>query len=199
MDKRDEVSYYPELADSIEQIIKSNISSSSINIKALYLPKNGSNIRSYLEDYIKFNENNVSQSLVEYAKDVPKVRTDIIILADNPTTNKFSIVILEVKLLGSMGLSELSQLIGYGLVTKIKYGILVNIKGGISSDLRNILLTDRDITDIKRSLEKPPFEQLYKTGVMSYNPDTRGFDYIETLSEITIPRLASAIEEELAN
>ena len=185
--------------DCIERIIKSNISSPHIVIKALYLPEYGNNIRSYLDYYIKTSERNVSRALAEYAKDVPKIRTDIIVLADNPRQNKFVITILEVKLLGSMGLSELSQLIGYGLVAKTKYGVLVNINGGISSDLRKILLTDKDITNIKRKLEQSPFEQTYKTGVMSYNPNTKALDYIETLSGITIPKLAGLIEGELLN
>lgn len=194
-----EVSYYPELASSLEDAVRANISDADINVKALFLPTYGNNIRDYLQKYIDSNKNNVSNSLIDFAKSVPKVRTDIILLFDNPVTDKFTIVIVEVKLLNSAGLSEFSQLIGYNLVTKIEYGILVNVGGGISSDLNSILLTDADITKIERIISTPPYKQMHKIGVMSYNSTTKNLDYVETLTGVSIPKLVSEIQSRLSN
>lgn len=193
-----EVDYYPELAVRLEEVISANISDNDINIKAMYLPAYGSQIREFLSKYIASNPNNVSESLREFAKDVPKLRTDMIVLADNPTTNKFTIIIIEVKLLNSAGLSELSQLIGYNLVSKIRYGILINVGGGVSSELQDILITDKDVTEIERKISVSPYAQLHKIGVMSYLPTTKNLDYVETLSGVSIPSLANEIQQELS-
>ena len=193
-----EVSYYPELASSLEETIKANLSSNDINVKALYLPTYGNNIRDYLVYYVEHNKGNVSKSLEVFLKDVPKVRTDTIVLFDNPKTDKFTIVIVEVKLLNSAGLSEFSQLIGYNLVTKIEYGILVNVGGRISTDLNSILISDADVTKIERIISTPPYKQMHKIGVMSYNPSTKNLDYIETLTGVSIPKLVQEIENKLS-
>lgn len=193
-----EVSYYPELASSLEEAIKANLSNENINIQALYLPTFGNNIRDYLDYYIEHNKGNVSNSLIDFSKDIPKVRTDTIVLFDNPTTDKFTIVIVEVKLLSSAGLSEFSQLIGYNLVTKIEYGILVNVGGRVSTDLNSILISDADVTKIERIISTPPYKQMHKIGVMSYNPTTKNLDYIETLTGVSIPKLVQEIENKLS-
>lgn len=194
-----EVDYYPELAERLEEVISANISNPDINIKAMFLPNYGSQIREFLSRYIADNQDNVSKKLVDFAKDVPKLRTDMVVLADNPKTNKFTIVIIEVKLLNSAGLSELSQLIGYNLVSKIQYGILVNVGGGVSKELQDILITDEDVTEIERKISISPYKQLHKIGVMSYIPTTKNLDYVETLSGVSIPSLTSEIEQELSS
>lgn len=193
-----EVSYYPELAASLEETIKANLSNGDINVKALYLPTFGNNIRDYLNYYVEHNRDNASESLRDFSKDVPKVRTDTIVLFDNPKTDKFTIVIVEVKLLNSAGLSEISQLIGYNLVTKIEYGILVNVGGRISTDLNSILLSDADVTKIERIISTPPYKQMHKIGVMSYDPSTKNLNYIETLTGVSIPKLVQEIENKLS-
>lgn len=193
-----EVSYYPQLAASLEKIFTSNLTNNAINVKALYLPKYGSQVRSFLTRYIEMNIGNVSESLIEFSHDVPKLRTDIVLLFDNPKTNKFKLVIVEVKLVSSAGLSELSQLIGYSLVTKIEYGLLVNIDGGISSELKDILLTDIDISQIQRLKSDTTDVTEYRYGVLGFNSTTEGFDYIETLSRNSIPSLTERIEKEIS-
>lgn len=193
-----EVSYYPQLAESLENIFSSNLTNSSINMKALYLPEHGSQVRSFLKKYIEMNPGNVSESLIKFSLDVPRLRTDIVILFDNPKTNKFKLVIVEVKLVTSAGLSELSQLIGYSLVTKIEYGVLVNINGSISSELKDILLTDIDISKIQRLDSKSSNKTEYKYSVLGYNSNTNNFNYIETLSRSSIPSLTEQLENEIS-
>ncbi|HMH70258.1 MAG TPA: hypothetical protein VK502_02570 [Candidatus Saccharimonadales bacterium] len=192
-----EVAYYPELAEYLEKTIKANLTNSSIIVKGLYLPEYGSQVRSFLSHYISQNKENVSESLKLFAQDVPKLRTDIVILLDNPSTNKFEMIIIEAKLLGSAGLTELSQLIGYSLVTKIKYGLLINIKGGASNELAHILETDLDLALVDRKLTDPPYEVIHKIGMMTYNPDTANLTSIETSSVKSLPQLVQEIESSI--
>lgn len=193
-----EVDYYPELAKRLRELFAANFANEDINIEVMFLPEFGSQLREYLTNYIARNNGNVSEALKTFARGVPKLRTDMVILADNPETNKCAMVIVEVKLLNSAGLSELSQLIGYNLVSKVKYGILVNVGGGISPELQDILLADADVTEIERKISVPPYTQQHKIGVMSYIPSTGNLEYIETLSGVSIPSLASEIEQELS-
>ena len=61
--------------------------------------------------------------------------SNISILLENKENGKFDIVIFEIKKVKKMGLSELSQLIGYCLVSKVKFGVLVNVDTAISHNL----------------------------------------------------------------
>lgn len=188
-----EVDYYPELSEVLENTIKANISDPNITVKALYLPEYGSNIRSFLAKYLESDGVIVSDSLRLYAEDVPKLRTDIIVLLDNPTTNKFQIIVVEAKLLGAAGLTELSQLIGYCLVTKAGYGLLINVNGGASNELTTILNQDLDLTKIERKLTHQPFETTHKIGVMTYSSETRNLSYIPTSALKSLPQVIQEI------
>lgn len=193
-----EVDYYPQLATSLEKVFLSNIINNDINVKALYLPDYGSQVRSFLTKYIEMNSGNVSEALIEFSRDVPKLRTDIVMVFDNPKTNKFKLIVVEVKLVSSAGLSELSQLIGYTLVTNIEYGLLVNINGGISSELKDILLTDIEMSKIQRLHSKSLERTEYGYGVLAYTSSTQNLEYIETLSNNSIPGLTRQLEAEIS-
>lgn len=193
-----EVAYYPELAACLESTIKANLNNPSINVKGLYLPEYGSQIRAFLHRYISENEGTVSESLKVFAEDVPKLRTDIVMLLDNPSTNKFEMIIIEAKLLGSAGLTELSQLIGYSLVTKIKYGLLININGGASNELAHILETDLDLARIERTISDEPFSITHKIGMMTYSSETANLSSIETSSVKSLPQLVEEIEASIS-
>jgi|GEM_PF-453172 len=192
-----EVSYYPQLARDLEAIVASNLQDTNIHVHALYLPRDGSHIRRYLETYIAQHPGEVSDALIECAGDIPKLRTDIVLVFDNPVTNKFQLVIVEVKLVSSAGLSELSQLIGYSLVTKVEYGLLINVNGGISSELKDILLTDIDIAEVTRTLSTSGHSTEYHFGVLGYQSATGNFQYIETLAQHSLPQMVGEIESVL--
>lgn len=112
---------------------------------------------------------------------------------DNPATNKFQIIIVEAKLLGSAGLTELSQLIGYCLVTKAGFGLLINVNGGASNELATILNQDLDLTKIQRKLTHEPFEITHKIGVMSYSSETKNLSYIPTSALKSLPQVIEEI------
>lgn len=192
-----EVAYYPELAKHLEVAITANLTDSSVNIKALYLPTFGSNIRSFLASYLADHALDASDALRKYSLDVPKIRTDIAVVFDNPKTNKFQILLIEAKLLGSAGLTQLSQLLGYCLVTKAEYGLLINIGGGISNELADIIAFDKDVIKIDRTLKAPPFKILHKIGIMSYIPATNGFQYYPTESVGSLPQVVGEIERHI--
>lgn len=190
-----EVDYYPELSEVLENTIKANVNDPNIHIKALYLPEYGSNIRSFLAKYLGEQGVVASDTLKRYAEDVPKLRTDIIVVLDNPKTNKFQIIVVEAKLLGSAGLTELSQLIGYCLVTKASHGLLINVNGGASNELTTILNQDLDLTKIERKLTHEPFETTHKIGVMTYSSETRNISYIPTSALKSLPQVIQEIVE----
>jgi hypothetical protein len=193
-----EVSYYPELSKQLEIVINANLSNGDITVRALYLPFDGSNVRSYLDKYINTPGVNASDSLRQYAIDVPKLRTDVVLVLDNPVTNRFKLVIVEVKLLGSAGLTELSQLIGYSLVTKAEYGLLINVNGGISNELASIMSTDKDLTYIERHLNDTNEQTTTSIGVMSYTQDTYNFEYFPTQAIKSLPHLVETIQNQIS-
>lgn len=193
-----EVAYYPELALCLEEIIRANLTNDDITVRCFYLPNDGHNIRSYLEGYLSDSNHLASRALQEFALDVPKIRTDLAILVDNPVTNKFKIILVEAKLLGSAGLTELSQLIGYCLVTKVTYGILVNINGGVSNELAHILTTDEDVMKIERKLAVEDQSITHKIGVMTYHPQTRNLSYIPTSAINSLPQVIEEIESSIS-
>jgi len=193
-----EVDYYPELSKQLETVIIANLSNGDIKVKALYLPFDGSNVRSYLDKYLNTPHVNASDSLRHYAIDVPKLRTDVVLVFDNPVTNQFKLVIVEVKLLGSAGLSELSQLIGYSLVTKAEYGLLINVNGGVSNELASIMSIDKDLTYIERLINDTDKQTTTSIGVMSYTHDTYNFEYFPTQAIKSLPHLVETIQNQIS-
>jgi len=193
-----EVAHYPQLAESLETAVKANLRATDVQVKVLYLREHGNDIRSFLAHYIQTDGVVASEALKTYAADVPKLRTDLAVLLDNPATNKFSLIIIEAKLLGSAGLTQLSQLIGYCLVTRAPYGLMVNINGGASGELTTILNVDQDIARIQRTLSGPPHEITHKIGFLTYSTETKNLSYVPTSSVTSLPQVVAEIEESLA-
>ena len=125
MRNRNEVSYYPEIQDFIEAQLKSNFLAS--NRRELYVFWGIGELKSNLQRIIKEHPEECSCA-VKFAQRVPPLSLDIFALVTDGT--KFELLILEVKLVKSAGLSEWSQLVGYCLVSGAKYGLLVNIDNG---------------------------------------------------------------------
>ena len=83
----------------------------------------------------------------DFAQRTPPLNLDIFALITDGT--KFELLILEVKLMNSVGLKEWSQLVGYCLVSSSKYGLLLNIDNGASPRLAQILSTEEHLSYIK--------------------------------------------------
>ena len=188
---RNEESYYPEIMNFVKLQIESNFYASKKPLKVYC--KTGE-LRKGLEEIIQ--ENNITvPSILKFAARTPPLSLDIFGLITDGTF--YELLIIEVKLLNSVGLANLSQLIGYCIVSNAQYGILVNVNGGESPRLTELLVNEPNLTCIKRCIP------LYQTtgnandnliiehnlGVMEWDSDTKnliytGYGGIKSLSDL---------------
>lgn len=183
MAKRNEVSYYPEIQNFIEIQLKSNFAAS--NKRELFVFWGIGELKSNMQRIIK--EHPIEcECAIRFANRVPPLNLDIFALITDG--EKFELLILEIKLVKSAGLSEWSQLVGYCLVSGAKYGLLLNIDNGGSSRLYQMLQTERHISDIKTIIGEEQQEHLL--GFMQWNSLTHNFEYsnlgaIKSLSDLS--------------
>lgn len=183
MTKRNEVSYYPEIQQFIEAQLKSNFIAS--NKRELHVFWGIGELRSNLQR-IMAEYPLQCECAKQFINRVPPLNLDIFALVTDGT--KFELLILEIKLVKSAGLSEWSQLVGYCLVSGAKYGLLVNIDNGGSSRLHQLLYTERHISHINTTVND--IEQKHLLGFMEWNSLTQNFQYsnlgaIKSLSDLS--------------
>lgn len=183
MPRRNEVSYYPEIMSFIKDQIESNFRASR---KPLSVYCKTGELKKGLEDIIR--ENNITtQSIIRFAANTPPLSLDIFALITDG--EKYELLIIEVKLLNSVGLTQLSQLIGYCIVSNAQYGLLINVDGGESSRLTDLIMNEPDLTHIVRSLKYKNEIVETNLGVMewdsrSHNLTYTGYGKIRTISEL---------------
>lgn len=182
-----EEEYYQEIARDFIKYLSANLENSEkYTIKPL-IGEVGSALKTLI-----CNGYQASDSLQKFSREVHQLHLDISILIENNENHLFELIVIEVKRVKRIGLSELSQLIGYSLVSKSKFGMLVNINEGISENFRIILDSDKDLTDIRRILDDGEIH--HEFGVMKYNSITNRFEYENVGSLRSIPDLAKKIE-----
>jgi hypothetical protein len=189
---RNEVSFYPEIQTYIEAQLKSNFLVS--NHRELYVYWGIGELKTNLQRIIAEHPNECACA-ASFFERVPPLSLDIFALITDGI--KFELLILEIKLVKSAGLSEWSQLIGYCLVSGAKYGLLVNIDNGSSPRLSQMLHTERHISHIQTLINNGIREHLL--GFMQWNSLTHNFEYsnlgiIKSLSELS-NKLASEFEK----
>jgi hypothetical protein len=189
---RNEVSYYTEIRTFIEAQLKSNFLAS--NRRELYVFWGIGELKSNLDRIIKENPAECS-CVANFAKRVPPLSLDIFALITDGA--EFELLVLEVKLVKSAGLSEWSQLVGYCLVSGAKYGLLVNIDNGSSERLTHVLHTQHHVSHIQTIVSDEHREHLL--GFMQWNSLTQNFEYsnlgiLKSLSDLS-DRLASDFAE----
>jgi hypothetical protein len=118
---------------------------------------------------------------------MPPLNVDIFAVITNG--KKYELLILEVKLLKSVGLSQWSQLIGYCMVSDCRYGLLININNGASDRLTELLRQNTDVSKIIRLKENNDRIETH-LGFMQWNSITKNFEYsglgqLESLSFIS--------------
>lgn len=180
---RNEVSYYPEIQTFIEAQLKSNFKAQ--RHKDLNVFWGIGELKTNLQRMISECPE-VCTCVKNFANRVPPLNLDIFALITDGT--QFEILILEVKLMNSVGLKEWSQLVGYCLVSGAKYGLLVNIDNGASPRLAHILATERHISNIKTIVDGENREHCL--GFMQWDSLTQDFEYsnlglIKSLSELS--------------
>jgi len=189
---RNEVSYYPEIQSHIEAQLRSNFMAS--NRRELYVYWGIGELKTNLQRIISEHPDECACA-VKFAERVPPLSLDIFALITDG--NKFELLILEIKLVKSAGLSEWSQLVGYCLVSGAKYGLLVNIDNGGSPRLTQMLHSEKHISHIQTVVKNEPREHML--GFMQWSGLTQNFEYsnlgiIKSLSELS-SKLASEFSD----
>ena len=180
---RNETSYYPEIQSFIEMQLRSNFLAS--NHKELFVYWGIGELKASLQRIISENPAECACA-VSFTEHTQPLSLDIFALITDSV--KYELLILEVKLVKSAGLSEWSQLVGYCLVSCAKYGLLVNIDNGSSPRLTHMLQSEPHISQIQTIVGGELRE--HRLGFMQWNSITRNFEYsnlgsIKSLSELS--------------
>lgn len=185
---RNEVSYYPEIQQFIEAQLKSNFKAGSH--KELFVYWGIGELKANLQRIL--SEHPTECACAEtFARRIPPLNLDIFALVTDGT--KFELIILEVKLVKSAGLSEWSQLVGYCLVSGARYGLLLNIDNGGSPRLMHMLQMEHHISYIHTTVNGEGQEHLL--GFMQWDSLTQNFEYsnlgaVKSLSELSAKLVA---------
>jgi len=188
--KKLEVDYYPEIAEALIKQIKSNLSE-DLNVEVLSLV---GEVRSALLTLIA-NGYDAGELLKEYSQQVHRLYLDVSVVLENKDNGKFEIVIFEIKKVKKLGLAELSQLIGYCLVSKVKFGVLVNVDTALSQNFSIILDDDTDLTHITRVIDGKEIN--HELGVMIWNSETMNFEYTNSGAVKSLPHLIEKLSDNL--
>ena len=181
--RRNEISYYSEIQAFIEEQLKSNFRAE--HQRELEVFWGIGELKTNLQRILNANPEKCACASV-FAQRVPPLNLDIFALITDGI--KFELLILEVKLMNSVGLKEWSQLVGYCLVSGAKYGLLINIDNGASPRLSHILSTESHISHIKTIVNNENHDHCL--GFMQWDSLTQNFEYsnlglIKSLSDLS--------------
>lgn len=186
--RKTEVDYYPEIGDFLVRSIKDNLSKpEQFHVAPIY-----GELRKNLLKHLEISGVGGS-ALREFAVGLADLQTDIAILVTNLESLSFEILIVEVKLVNVVGLTQLSQLIGYCLVSGARLGLLVNVNGGASAGLSQKLIRDPNLSLIKRLISGDQITHNF--GLMFWNEETKRLQYSGHGQIKTMDGLISKIEE----
>lgn len=181
--KQNEVSHYPEIQEFIEEQIKSNFTAAKRKVPDVFWGIG--ELKDQLQKMI-LSHPQQCKCVTSFAQRVPPLNLDIFALITDSTN--FELLVLEVKLMNAVGLKELSQLIGYCLVSGAKYGLLINIDNGASPRLSQILSSEKHISNIHVLHNNIIYEHCL--GFMQWDSLTKSFEYsnlgtIKSLSDLS--------------
>ena len=129
---------------------------------------------------------------MEFAHSTPPLSLDIFALITDGV--KYELLILEVKRLRSVGLTQLSQLIGYCIVSNAQYGLLINVDGGESPRLTHLITNEPDLMHIVRPLGKRQATIEHNLGVMEWDSETQNMTYTACGASRTLSELCKKLE-----
>lgn len=183
---RNEVSYYPEMMDYLKLQLESNFASKGRNDIKVFC-KIGE-LSSKLREIIVENPDKCA-CLTSFAQNVPPLNLDIFaVITDG---EHYELLILEVKLLPSVGLNQWSQLVGYCIVSNAKYGLLVNVDSGGSSRLVGLLQNEENLSLIVRQCGQTTVE--HHLGFMQWDSLTHNFEYTNLGHVVSLSDLCNQI------
>jgi len=187
-----EIDFYPEICEKFSNYLLTYLPEFS-EIKYSY---NKSLPQMIFEIEEQFDVNNQ-----EGANYIPKLKLDILFGIKSKKSERITYILLEVKYLNQLGLSEYSQLSGYLQVAQnIKLGVLFLVmkpksNSALSNDFNEIIKTHNLPMKWKMLIDNElNTKQLdFKTGISYYVPNN-GIEWINT---VDIDGISSF--EELAN
>lgn len=191
MKTKNEVAYYPEIQRFIEAQLKSNFLAK--NNRELNVFWGIGELKSNLNRIINENPGKCECARM-LAQNVPPLNLDIFALITD--TIHYELLIIEVKLMQSVGLKEWSQLVGYCLVSDAKYGILLNINKGASPRLSEILGTKDYISNMANIIREE--KHSHYLGFMQWDSLTQCFDYSNLGYIRSLSHLSKIIADEFS-
>lgn len=189
-----EVIYYDEIADFLVLQLNSNFRAMG---KRYFVASGKGELKAGLQRLIRGGFH--SPQLKQFIQDIPPLNLDVFVVIMNEP-GEFELLINEIKDVNSLGLNELSQLIGYCLIANSKFGLLINIDGSVSRRFLDILHSDPYITHIIRLISYQLGQRLDQTcyeehflGVMKWNSNTKRLEYFDSGRIKSIPQLCQMI------
>lgn len=139
-----EVDFYPEIASYFSENMQANFDcyqNRKLNVYFAHTQTLERGLKSIISTY------SLSiKKLDDFVAKAPPLFLDIFGIVTDGID--FELVILEIKYVHAVGLTELSQLVGYSMVSSSTYGFLINVDGRPSPYLQTILATNDTISDI---------------------------------------------------
>ncbi|OQX78928.1 MAG: hypothetical protein B6D64_05625 [Bacteroidetes bacterium 4484_276] len=174
-----EIDFYPEICEKFSNYLLTYLPEYSV-IKYSY-NKSLPQMISEIEEKFNITEQ-------EKANYIPKLKLDILFGIKLKESKKITYILLEVKYLNQLGLSEYSQLSGYLQVAqKIKLGVLFLVmkpksNSALSNDFNEIIKTHNLPMKWKMLIDNElNTRQLdFKTGISYYVPNN-GIEWINTV------------------
>lgn len=176
--KRKEVSFYGEIIAALKEQMESifKIKYPGKNLSVYFKTNTGEegvraeNFKKGLQDLVE-DYPEECECMIDYANDAPPLLLDIFFIVTNGEIYKVGIV--EVKYVGTLGLSEYSQLIGYCIASNVELGILMNVDGGISKPLFDLTPPDSYLTKIKHIVGDK--ELYHEMAIMKWDSSVQDF------------------------
>lgn len=196
MSKKPETSYYQEIVDELKKQMSSifDVKYPDKHLECFFKSNTGNDenkatdFKKGLQDLI--NEHPVQcECMIDYVSDAPPLLLDIFFVVTNG--KHFQIGIIEVKAIGSVGLKECSQLIGYCIASRVELGILLNVDGDVSGPLYNITPFDSYLTNIHHVVGNTNL--FHKIGIMKWDSSVTKFKYFGRGNIRTIEELCDLI------
>lgn len=190
MNNLNEVDHYPEIAKKIKELVLDNLPPNTALKVYPLIGEVKSGLRTLL-----VNEGIKSKAAERFALALDTLNLDISLFILDKATDRFELVIIEVKKVSALGLTELSQLIGYCLVAGSRLGLLVNIDNLTSSRFATLLENDVDLTKIERIYRGKSV--VHKFGVMKWDSALKQFEYTNSGAIVSIPQLVKLLTDSL--
>jgi len=185
MRMRSETRYYESIAASLESLLRSELRNNDIEMEW--------RIGEFSKGLREISKKWGSKEVRILAEKCSELNLDIFFVARKKPNNNICLLILEVKAVGAVGLSDFSQLVGYMMVSGAQLGLLVNVDGRMSSRLGDVLGDYLELTNIVRLVGDKRIE--HKIGVFYFDTATRRFRYSSRGPILNVPKLAEMIKE----